>query len=116
MDIEKELKKLIKETIKPQFQIYKKPHSDIIQNSKGVFINIKLPGINKKDIKLDINESKVFVKAEKRNGIKYNNEYYKGFVREIQLPSRLKVDKTKVQFNNKTLKINIPKSKNIKYY
>ncbi|MCX6711518.1 MAG: Hsp20/alpha crystallin family protein, partial [Candidatus Woesearchaeota archaeon] len=99
-----------------QFQIYKKPHSDIIQNSKGVFINIKLPGINKKDIKLDINESKVFVKAEKRNGIKYNNEYYKGFVRKIQLPSGLKVEKSKIEFNNKTLRINIPKFKNREYY
>ncbi|MFH0936496.1 MAG: Hsp20/alpha crystallin family protein [Candidatus Woesearchaeota archaeon] len=116
MDIEKEFKKLLKETIKPQFQVYKKPRSDVIQNSKGVSIMVKLPGINKKDIKLNIDESKIFLKAEKRGGIKNNNEYYKGFIRKIQLPSKLKINEAKVEFNNKTLKINIPKGKNIEYY
>jgi HSP20 family protein len=116
MNIEKELKRLLKETIKPQFQIYTKPRSDLVQNSKGVLINIQLPGINKKDIKLNIDESKVFLKAEKRNGIRYNNEYYKGFMRKIQLPAKLKIDKSKINFNKRILKINIPKSTKIKYY
>lgn len=100
---------------------FKKPMSDISQNSKEVTINIKLPGVNKKDVILDIKKDKINLRAEKKQKKvkKTKKSYskkqsYSGFYRSMPLPKNLNVDKAKAIFKNNMLTIKIPKLKNKK--
>lgn len=122
MDILNEFKKIqdnffenIGRTFSSEF---KQPMSEISQSSKEVVINIKLPGINKKNIGLEVRRNYVIVKAEakkkkvKRGKKKYSEiKSFKGFYRKIALPGGLDIDNAKADFKGNILIINIPKLK-----
>ncbi len=95
---------------------YKKPLSDITQNANEVLINIKLFGVDKKDVKLHISRNFVEVQADvkKKNIKKSKSEYsesesYKGFYRKIHLPKGLDIDNAEAKFTKDNLNIKIPK-------
>ena len=101
------------------FENYKRPKSNITQSSKGVTINIELPGIDKKDINLHLDEEKVDVHAEekikkikKTSDTIETNIVFKGFHRMIKLPTGLDITKAEATFRNNTLLITIPLLKN----
>jgi len=87
------------------FGDYKKPYSLITQSSKGVEIEIKMPGMRKKNVIIDMNEKMIEIRAEKSRRI------LRGFHRKISLPSGLAIEKAKSVLTRGGLKIFIPKSK-----
>lgn len=95
---------------------FKKPMSEISQSAKEITISINLPGINKKDISLEVQRTAVIIKAEvrkkkiKREKKKYSEtRSFKGFYRKIPLPGNLDIDSAKATFNKNKLIIKIPK-------
>lgn len=122
MDIYDQIKKMQSDMFKALETAFssdlKKPMSDISQNPKFVTVNIKLPGVNKKNIVVNVTRKKVEIKAEvKKRKVKRGRkkvskqESFKGFYRSISLPENLDIDRATSVFKNNTLTIKIPKIK-----
>jgi HSP20 family protein len=46
---------------------YREPLLDVVDGGKELVIQAELPGVNKDDIEIDINEDALTIKASKRN-------------------------------------------------
>lgn len=118
-DYMKKLQNNIVKTFNTTFSdSFKKPMTDISQSAKEVTINIKLPGMAKKNIILEIYKNKVEITAEKTKTKtkKTKKTYskrtsYRGFHRIIPLPPNLNIDKADSVFKHNILTIKIPKTK-----
>jgi HSP20 family protein len=98
-----------------------KSFASIKENDDNIFVNIKLPNMDKKDIQFIIKENTIQVKAEKkleskiqRKGFYKHKQSYEGFYRVIPLPMPVKAHEAKSKFENGILKIKIPKKKESK--
>jgi HSP20 family protein len=102
------------------FESYRKAVSDIYETDKDIIANIELPGIEKKDIKLNIKEDKIEIKVEKKSEVEKKDEkkgfyrrerLYSGFYRCFKLPVYADTEKVDADFKNGVLNITIPKKK-----
>ena len=94
----------------------RQPLSNIIEKGNDIIITLEIPGVDKKDIVLNITEDCVEVKAEKKEEFKLEKKgmhryegSYKGYQRILPLPSRINADKANAEYKNGILKIIIPK-------
>ena len=92
------------------------PRMDIIDRDKELFIKAELPGIDKQDLDVSVNNNYLFIKAktsadkevEDGNYLRRetrSSEYY----RSIALPSNVKADEIDCKFDNGMLQLTIPK-------
>ncbi len=93
------------------------PLVDIYEKDDNYFVEAQLPGIKKEDIKIEVENGKLFLSAEscKEDEINedkyYRKEIVKGkFFRFFYLPESADKDKLKANFDEGILKIEIPKS------
>jgi HSP20 family protein len=93
------------------------PQADILENETSFLITISLPGMTKKDIKLDLMDNKLTVSGESQNETKKEGEKFisreivKGsFHREFRLGNHIDIEKIDAAFNNGLLNITLPKS------
>ena len=92
------------------------PVVDIYDNDSNIVIKAELPGMDKKDIVIDLKDRVLTLKGERslENEVKEEN-YYKRerafgkFHRAFTLPAGLNQDKIKADFKDGVLKIDIPK-------
>lgn len=111
-------------TEKKMLPALKEPASDVMIKGDDIVVSIDLPGVEKKDIQLNVTENYVEVKAEKKHEVKVEKKgffkqerSYSGFYRVIPLPAEVKADKADASYNNGVLDIKIPlkeKTKKIK--
>lgn len=90
------------------------PYSHIAQGASRVEVEIKLPGMHKKDVELHINHRAIIIRAEKKSKKKAKSSISKEFssyYRKIPLSPGLNISKAKARFSKETLKIKIPKKK-----
>lgn len=99
-----------------QLASMKSPLADIYQTEKEVIAKIELPGIDKKDIHLNVTDTMLEIKAEKKHEIKqekkgfYREERsYSGFYRALPLPAEIDPDGAKAKMENGILEIHLPK-------
>ncbi len=92
------------------------PRVDIIEDEKFYFLNLELPGINKEDVKISVNEENLLViKGEKRvqqkDGLSYlrTERVFGQFSRAFALPDNLNSDAIAAKFENGILEITLPK-------
>ena len=92
------------------------PLVDIYEKDDNFFVEAQLPGMKKEDIKIEVENGKLFLSAEncKENEIKEDNYYRKEivkgkFVRSFLLPESVDKDNLKADFKEGILKIEIPK-------
>jgi len=89
------------------------PTVDIEENDKNIIINAELPGINKKDIKLEYKNNYLTLSGEKkikRNDNSYSERSYGKFKRIFKLNDDIDINKTKVEYKNGILNINLIKN------
>lgn len=99
-------------------QGYKRPSCEISQSKDYLTIKVKLPGMTKNDILLNITHDYLEIVAEKK-GKKVRKtkraykreEEYLGYKRIIPLPPGLITDKVDAKFTQGRLTIKIPKVK-----
>jgi len=92
------------------------PVVDIYDNDDTIVIKAELPGVDKKDIKLDVNGRILTLKGERStdNEVK-EDDYYRRersfgkFERSFTLSADVDPDKIKADFKDGILKLNIPK-------
>ncbi len=94
------------------------PSVDIKEDKKSYEITAELPGLEVKDISLDISDNILTVSGEKKTEKKENidesyhvmERRYGYFKRSFSLPSSVEQDKIKADFKKGILHISLPKS------
>ena len=92
------------------------PSVDIENKKNELAITVDLPGIDKKDIEINVEQDRIEIKAQKKKEaeVKKKNFYkqeraFSGFYKAFSLPAIVNPDKAKSSFNNGILKISLPK-------
>ena len=99
----------------------KYPKIDMKETEKEIIINAEIPGVDKKDINVDLNENILTIsferkqeKDEKEEGWRIVERSYGKFTRSVTLPCGVKVDGAKASYKDGVLKIVLPKEKDSK--
>lgn len=97
------------------------PKVDIINKPSEIIVQAEIPGIDKKDLDIEVGDDYLTIKGEKKASEEHKEEdyFYKEsfhgkFVREISLPEKIKTDAAKASYENGILKVVIPKSEESK--
>lgn len=103
--------------IRRRMQLFREPLSDLKETDKELIANIELPGIDKKDIQLQITENNLEVKVERKQEAKVERKgylraerSYKGFYRSIGLPAKIIPERAKASYKNGVLEVVMPKT------
>jgi len=98
---------------------FRQPLVDLKETEKEFIATLEIPGVDKKDIQLNITDNSIEVKVEKKSEMKIEDEnkgyirserVYNGFYRSMSLPSRVISQKAKASYKNGILEVIIPKS------
>ncbi|MEA3504567.1 MAG: Hsp20/alpha crystallin family protein [Bacteroidota bacterium] len=88
------------------------PKTNIVKNEKEYILEMALPGFEKKDIEINIDENRLVIKSEKEMSqeVEYTTyEFgYKPFERKFTLSDKVETDNIKASFENGVLKMEIP--------
>lgn len=97
------------------------PAIDIYENDNSIIINAELPGMDKKDVDINVTDNMLTIKGEKKfdKQIKKDNYHkcercYGTFSRTFTLPDSVNPDDVKAQFKNGILEVSIPKKERSK--
>ncbi len=94
------------------------PSLNVSETDKEVSIKAELPGIEEKDIKIDVNKNQLTIRGEKKSesedkdkeGAYWVKEIsYGSFSRSLSLPFEINSDKTKASFSKGVLTLTIEK-------
>lgn len=99
---------------------YKQPVCDLYENKKELIVEVEIPGVDKKDIKVHVSNDGIEIKAEnkietknedKKKGMYNFERNYTGFYRRFSLPNNVNSEKAHAEYKNGILKITVPKLK-----
>jgi len=97
------------------------PAVDIYETKESIVLNVELPGVTKEDIALEVKDSTLTIKGEKKleKNVKEENFHrmertYGAFTRAFTLPSTVQQDKVKAKFRDGILEIMLPKAEEAK--
>jgi len=93
------------------------PRIDVIDKGDRFIVQAEIPGVDKKDLDIEIGDEYMVIKGEKKTSEEhkeedyYHKESFHGkFMREISIPERVKTDAAKATYENGILKIELPKA------
>jgi HSP20 family protein len=94
-----------------------KPEVDVYETKRDVVVEADIPGCDKKDVKIEVDNNMLTIKGEKREEkeTRKKNFYQKeqrmgSFYRSVTLPSYANASKPKATYEKGVLKIAFPKS------
>ena len=98
------------------------PQIDIKETDKSVEVSVALPGVEKKDISLDLTENTLAISCERREekekkdegGYRLREQSYGRFYRSFTLPAPVKTGGAKAAYKDGALRITMPKQKTSK--
>ena len=92
------------------------PQLDVTDSDKEVRICAELPGIEAKDLDVNVTDNTLTISGEKRSersseekGRHWTERSYGSFERTIPLPAEVDGDNAKTEFKNGVLRITLPK-------
>lgn len=92
------------------------PNANIAENEKDYKIEVAVPGLEKKDFKIEVDNGVLTVSAEKeeeekesRKNYKRREFSYRSFSRSFSLPDNSLPDKIDAKYDNGILTLSIPK-------
>jgi HSP20 family protein len=92
------------------------PSTDISEDDKGYYLNLSIPGMNKEEVKIEINEGILSVSGEKKlhkeeTVKKYHTveSHYGSFTRSFKLPENSKAEAIEAEYKDGMLNITVPK-------
>lgn len=95
------------------------PRVDVSENEQGMEITAELPGVDQKDIELDLSEGILTLKAEHKKEKEEGGEdqryhvverAYGTYMRRFAIPFEPDQDRVEASFDNGVLKVSIPRS------
>ena len=95
------------------------PSIDVHEDTKGIYVKAEIPGMDEKNIDVNIDNNYLTIKGEKTEEWREGNDKrsliterrFGSFQRTIRLPEGINADKVKADFKNGVLTIDIPKNK-----
>lgn len=97
------------------------PAVDIYEDKDRIVLKADLPGIEQKDITLDVEANRLTLKGERRLEKETREENfhriersYGSFVRSFSLPTTVDAEKISASFKNGVLEVTLPKKEEIK--
>ncbi len=97
------------------------PSLDLTENNGSLVVKVELPGIDPKDISIDLSGDILTVRGEKKQEKEEKEKTYHllergygSFVRRVRLPVKIKEDGIKASYKDGILKIAMPKAKEAK--
>lgn len=97
------------------------PAVDVYEEKDDVVIKAEVPGLSKEDISVQVTDSTLIIKGEKKREeeIKEQDYYscersFGAFARSVDLPSDVKADQVKASFKNGVLEVRMPKTEEAK--
>jgi len=94
------------------------PAVNIREDEKNYLLDLAVPGINKDDLKIDINEDVLTISSETKNeSEESNNEFkrkefsYSSFCRSFYVPENVNSDKIEARYKDGVLTTGLPKMK-----
>lgn len=103
-------------TFSPLIKNYFSPIVDISEKDNKIVINAEIPGVDKKDIKLTLQDNILTIEGEKKNEKhEKNKNYFKSerrygsFKRSFTLPENVDSEKVDAKFENGILEITLKK-------
>ncbi len=92
------------------------PAVDVSETEDEVIVKADLPGVKPEEIEINLVDNVLTIKGEKKRETEEKKEnyyrverYYGSFMRAIQLPSEVDVEKVKAQYKDGVLKVTLPK-------
>jgi HSP20 family protein len=92
------------------------PSVNIREDEKNFALELAVPGIDKNDLKIDINEDVLTISSENRNETEENKEGYKrkefsysSFCRSFYIPENVDRDKIEANYKDGILSVVLPK-------
>jgi HSP20 family protein len=92
------------------------PAVNIREDEKNYFLELAVPGIEKNDIKIDINEDVLTISSERKNEMEENKEgytrkefSYSSFVRSFYIPENVNPDSIQANYKEGILTVSLPK-------
>ncbi len=95
------------------------PRVDISEDEKHIYVTCELPGVNKEDVKVTLNDDNILViKGEKKREFKTQDKErnfirversYGSFQRSFMLPDNVKHDNIQAKYENGVLTITLEK-------
>jgi HSP20 family protein len=132
-DIEKELhrmqermNKLFVELRKPfsmleTTSVPRRPVTEMTETPESIIVSFELPGMDKKDISLEVTENRIKIKAAKKKEEETRKKgFYKSvrearaFYHEETLPARIIPEEAKAEYKAGILKVILPKKEKVK--
>lgn len=94
------------------------PKIDVKETEKGIEITAELPGVDEKDIELELDDDVLTIKGEKKlekeekdekTGYHLMERSYGSFARSLRLPFAVKSEAVTAEFDKGVLKVTCPK-------
>ncbi|MGQ4915512.1 MAG: Hsp20/alpha crystallin family protein [Candidatus Asgardarchaeia archaeon] len=94
----------------------KEPLMDMMEDENDIIVTMEIPGVSKDDIKIQVYDNTLEVKAETKTKEEYKDKnvirmerQHTGFYRKITLPEEVDFENAKASYENGILKIILPK-------
>ena len=98
-----------------------RPAVDIAENDNEYIINADLPGINREDLGVTVDDGRLTLRGERRQVSEENNEsvhrverVYGTFTRTFDLPGAVNADRIEATYRDGVLKVTVPKAEEAK--
>lgn len=93
---------------------FSKPLTNILENKNEFKLELSVPGLNKEDIKIDIDSGVLKISSEKKvenSDDNYNRRefYYSSFSRSFSLPEDIDEENIVAEYNSGILNLTLPK-------
>ncbi len=98
--------------IKMDEGLFRKPLVDVEEIRDKIILRVELPGVDKKDIKIKIDDGNLIIDAQTRQEKKTESSYsssYNGFRNVLRLPAEVEKDTSRAKFENGVLIIELKK-------
>jgi len=96
---------------------YREPFIDVMDGDKEIIATAEMPGLEKKDITINVTEDMLEISAETKQeekkeekGYIYRERRSGSYYRAISLPSPVDPDNSKASYENGVLEIKMPKT------
>jgi HSP20 family protein len=97
------------------------PAVDVYEEKDDVVIKAEIPGLSKEDISVQVTNSTLTIKGDKKREQEVKeDDYYRcersfgSFTRAVALPCEVKADQVKASFKNGVIEIRMPKTEEAK--
>ncbi len=98
-------------------QSFRQPVMSIRETGKDLILTMEIPGVDKKDIQLNVTEDSIEVKAEKKHETRVEKKgylseemSYKGFYKSMSLPAKTIPSQAKATYKDGILEVILPKA------